>query len=198
MNVEIYVSTDVETDGPIPGPHSMLSIGSAAYGADKSLISTFSVNLDTLPGAAPDPATWRWWQTQPEAWAACRRDPLAPADAMRRYAAWVEGLPGKPVFVAYPASFDFMFVYWYLLKFTGASPFGHSALDIRSYAMAVMKAPFRDSGKRAMPARWFDSIEHRHVALDDAIDQGALFCNLMAENLQPRDASVVDPNTEQQ
>ena len=30
---EIYVSTDVETDGPIPGPHSMLnraSIGEVA------------------------------------------------------------------------------------------------------------------------------------------------------------------------
>ena len=26
---EIYVSTDVEADGPIPGPHSMLSFGSA-------------------------------------------------------------------------------------------------------------------------------------------------------------------------
>lgn len=28
---EIYVSTDVESDGPIPGPHSMLSLASAAY-----------------------------------------------------------------------------------------------------------------------------------------------------------------------
>jgi hypothetical protein len=28
---EIYVSTDVEADGPIPGPNSMLSFGSAAY-----------------------------------------------------------------------------------------------------------------------------------------------------------------------
>ena len=35
MKPEIYISTDVETDGPIPGPHSMLSIGSAAYLADK-------------------------------------------------------------------------------------------------------------------------------------------------------------------
>ncbi|MFP3570803.1 exonuclease, partial [Paraburkholderia sp. SIMBA_030] len=26
---EIYVSTDVEADGPIPGPHSMLSFASA-------------------------------------------------------------------------------------------------------------------------------------------------------------------------
>ena len=39
---EIYVSTDVETDGPIPGPHSMLSFASAAYRADKTMVSTFS------------------------------------------------------------------------------------------------------------------------------------------------------------
>src|SRR5262249_20358153 len=32
---EIYVSTDIETDGPVAGKHSMLSIGSAAYLADK-------------------------------------------------------------------------------------------------------------------------------------------------------------------
>ena len=31
---EIYVSTDVETDGPIPGPYSMLSLGSAAFRAE--------------------------------------------------------------------------------------------------------------------------------------------------------------------
>ena len=49
---EIYVSTDVETDGPIPGPHSMLSFASAAYQPDKTLVGTFSANLETLPGAA--------------------------------------------------------------------------------------------------------------------------------------------------
>ena len=40
-----------EADGPIPGPHSMPSIGAAAYTADKVLVSTFSANLETLPGA---------------------------------------------------------------------------------------------------------------------------------------------------
>ena len=48
---EIYVSTDVEADGPIPGPHSMLSFGSAAFRQDKTLVSTFSANLELLPGA---------------------------------------------------------------------------------------------------------------------------------------------------
>ena len=54
---EIYISTDVETDGPIPGPHSMLSIGSAAYTADKRLLSAFSANLETLPGVSAHPQT---------------------------------------------------------------------------------------------------------------------------------------------
>jgi hypothetical protein len=67
---EIYVSTDVETDGPIPGPHSMLSFGSAAYTADKQLIRTFTANLHTLPDASGHPATMAWWLSQPDAWAA--------------------------------------------------------------------------------------------------------------------------------
>jgi hypothetical protein len=108
---EVYVSTDVETDGPIPGPHSMLSFASAAYRADKRLIGTFSANLALLPGAQGHPETMAWWQGQPEAWAAARRDPQEPAAAMQRYVAWIKALPGKPVFVAYPAGFDFLFIY---------------------------------------------------------------------------------------
>ena len=54
---EIYVSTDIETDGPVPGLNSMLSFGSAAYLADKTMISTFSANLEFLPGASGDPMT---------------------------------------------------------------------------------------------------------------------------------------------
>ena len=178
---EIYVSTDVETDGPIPGPHSMLSLGSAAYTADKQLVATFSVNLQTLDGAAADPRTAAWWETQPEAWAACRSDPEAPATAMLRYRDWLRALPAKPVFVAYPVGFDFMFVYWYLIRFAGESPFSHSALDMKTLAMALMKRGYRDATKRNMPKRWFDPMPHTHVALDDAIEQGALFCNMLRE-----------------
>ena len=179
---EIYISTDVETDGPIPGPNSMLSMGSAAYTADKRLVSTFSANFELLDGAAPDPKTAAWWATQPEAWAACRKDLEAPAAAMKRYVAWIATLPGRPVFVAYPAGFDFLFVYWYLMRFVGESPFSHSALDMKTYAMALLKKGYRDSTKRNMPRSWFDPLPHSHVALDDAIEQGALFCNMLAAN----------------
>jgi hypothetical protein len=184
---EIYVSTDVETDGPIPGPHSMLSFASAAYRPDKTLLGTFAANLETLPGASPDLGTLNWWQSHLEAYRATRTDLQPPEAAMRRYAAWVNALPGKPVFVAYPAGFDFLFVYWYLIRFTGASPFSFSALDVKTYAMALLKIGYRDSTKRNMPKRWFDPMPHTHVALDDALEQGALFCNMLAENLRTRD-----------
>lgn len=179
---EIYVSTDIEADGPIPGPYSMLSIGSAAYTADKELIATFSANLETLPGAQAHPKVAEWWTTQPEAWAACRKDLEEPAIAMARYASWVKSLAGRPVFVAYPAGFDFTFVYWYLIRFVGESPFSHSALDVKTFAMAVLKTDYRQLAKRNMPKRWFDDLPHTHIALDDAIEQGAFFCNMLKES----------------
>ena len=181
---EVYVSTDVETDGPIPGPNSMLSFGSAAYLADKTLLTTFSVNLDALPGASADPATMQWWNQHADAWVHARTDLQDPAAAMGRYVAWVEQLPGRPVFVAYPAGFDFLFVYWYLIRFAGHSPFSFSALDIKTYAMALLRCDYRNAVKRNMPREWFDPLPHTHRALDDAIEQGAIFCNMLADNLR--------------
>src|SRR5678815_545623 len=93
---EIYISTDIETDGPIPGPHSMLSFASAAYQPDKTLVSTFSANLETLPGASGDPKTMEWWKKEPEAWEACRQNLQSPEVAIRDYVAWLKSLPGKP------------------------------------------------------------------------------------------------------
>ncbi|MEJ0003509.1 MAG: exonuclease [Pararobbsia sp.] len=181
MSVEIYVSTDVEADGPIPGPHSMLSFASAAYTADKQLVGTFSANLETLPDAKPHPVQEAWWKTQPEAWAACRRDLQAPEAALPAYVAWVEALPGKPVFVAYPAGFDFTYMFWYMMRFAQRCPFSWSALDIKTLAFAMTGLPYRKSIKPRLPANWFDAHPHTHVALDDAIEQGALFCNMLAE-----------------
>jgi hypothetical protein len=179
---ELYISTDVETDGPIPGPHSLLSIGAAAYTADKVLLGKFSLNLEALPGAQPHPKTAAWWLTQPEAWAACRAQPQPPRAAMEAYGAWVRSFGGQPVFVAYPAGFDFLFVQWYLVHFTGDSPFSHQALDIKTFAMALLKTDFRATTKRTMPKEWFDDMPHTHLALDDAIEQGALFCNMLKAN----------------
>src|SRR5262245_40764658 len=179
----IYVSTDVETDGPIPGPHSMLSFASAAFRPDGLLVDTFSRNLELLPGAEGHPSTMEWWRKNPQAWEACRVNPADPARAMQDYATWVGTLIGRPVFVAYPVGFDFLFVYWYLIRFTGKSPFSFSAVDIKTYAMAMLKVGYREATKRNMPRRWFSPRRHTHVAFDDAIEQGELFCRMLGENV---------------
>jgi len=178
---EIYISTDIEADGPIPGPYSMLSIGSAAYTKDKELISTFEANLDCLEEASGHPETMHWWETQEEAWAACRENTLPPIKVMEDYLQWLKSLQFKLVFVGYPVSYDFMFVYWYLIKFTGECPFSHSGLDIKTLAMANLKTDYHNTSKKIMPSAWFDDLPHTHKALDDAIAQGALFCNILAE-----------------
>ena len=162
----------------------MLSFGSAAYLADKTLLSTFTANLETLPGAVADPNTMQWWKKYPDAWNAARAHTKPCEEGMAAYLKWLKNLPGVPVFVGYPAAYDFLFVYWYLIRFTGESPFSHSALDIKTLAMALLKTDYRKATKRNMPKRWFDSHPHTHRALDDAIEQGALFCNMLADAMQ--------------
>ena len=186
---EVYISIDVETDGPIPGPHSMLSLGAAAYVEREGqgvLVSTFSENLLELHDAAMHPATKsEFWDKNPEAWAACRKDCVTPSFALARFVQWVnrygveEGR--KAVCVAYPAGFDWTWVYWYLIKFGFESPFGFQCLDIKSYASATLALPFRETTKKVFPAHWQSEQPHTHVAVEDAVEQGALFMAMMIE-----------------
>ena len=49
MSKEIYFSIDVETDGPIPGPNSLLSLGAVALDNQGNELGTFYRNFKTLP-----------------------------------------------------------------------------------------------------------------------------------------------------
>lgn len=102
---------------------------------------------------------------------------------MRQFRAWVEALydaHGRmPVFVGYPASFDFLFVYWYLVRFTGGSPFSFSAIDVETYAMAVLGMPYRQISKKELKPFIPKNLRHTHVAIDDAREQGHMFINLL-------------------
>lgn len=185
MSKEVFFSTDVETDGPIPGPNSMLSIGSVALSESGEVLGSFSANLETLPEALPDPSTEQWWKGHPEAWKACREAQKDPSEVMEDFSQWVKSLSsyGKPVFVGFPAGFDFMFVYWYLIRFTGKSPFSFSALDGKSFAMALLGTRFRESVKRNYPKQWMPvKGKHTHIALEDALEQGIILCNMLKQS----------------
>lgn len=182
-NNEVYVSCDIETNGPIPHDNSMLSLGAAAFSSDGKLIDTFYINFQEMEESKPDKDTMEWWEKNKEAYNLTRENMIAPGEAIGRFVSWVNKLNGKPVFVGYPATFDFMFVYYYIKHFGLESPFSFSALDIKTYVSAVLQINYRDSTKKNMPKRWFSDKPHTHHGLDDAIEQGELFCNILRENL---------------
>ena len=181
--MELFFSCDIESDGPIPGRNSMLSFGCAAFTGKGEMIDTYYANLDTLPEATPDPSTMEWWKSQQAAWEACRQNTRPAEVVMPEFVEWVNKVCGKtkPVFVGYPTGYDFTFMYWYLIAFANKSPFSFSALDIKTMAMTVLNIDFRNATKRHFPRSWFGKSRHSHIALDDAIEQGELFCNILAE-----------------
>lgn len=177
---DIYLSVDIEADGPIPGPHSMLSLGAAVFNLERELLATFAVNLRPLPDATPHPDTMAFWAKNPVPYAATQTDQRDPAEAMNDYRAFIDQLPRRPVFVGYPAAFDHMWHHWYLQRFTGADPCGFAPLDLKSYAAAMLRVPFRHAAKRGFPQAWFAGApSHDHTALTDAIGQGVLAINML-------------------
>lgn len=199
MKKTIYVSVDIEADGPIPGVNSMLSLGAAAFDPDiaiynsskpgEPLIGTFSENLKQLTHGVRDKKTMEWWAERPEAWKAATTNMRWPADVMKSFVRWLKELDGQPVFVGYPAGFDFTFVYWYLIRYAGNSPFSFSAVDMKTYASCLLNLPYRCVSKRRMPKEWFTYNglpidRHSHVAVGDAIEQGYLFMNMLRARME--------------
>ncbi|RZU23820.1 3'-5' exoribonuclease domain-containing protein [Streptomyces sp. BK239] len=183
----LYISVDIEADGPIPGPYSMLSLGAAVAGVQ-----------DADGFTAADPAARTFYRELrpiseefvPEALAVSgldrerlREQGIEPSLALAQFAHWVREVSdgAQPVMCGYPAPYDWTFLYWYLIRFTGSSPFGHSGcLDMKTLYATKAGLPLRAVAKRAMPPELLSTRRHTHHALDDAIEQAELFANLMA------------------
>lgn len=180
MDSTFYVSVDIETDGRIPSENSMLSLGAAVCQIENGIIDKFKVNLKPLLGASQYGPTMDWWKKQPEAWVKSTEDAVDPNEAMNKFRGFLSKYP-KPVCIAYPAGFDFTFIYWYLIKFGGQSPFSFSCLDIKTLAAERLGIPYRSAVKRNMPKHWFGETPHTHCALDDAVGQAELFLNIMKD-----------------
>lgn len=191
---EIFFTTDIETDGAVPGLSSMLSFGIVPLVPSRDertlhIQEGFTRNLKRLPDATPLGSTAVWWDEQaPAAYAAHRKDLVDPATAMVDLVKWVErvclsheimggGTPTLPVFLAGPVGFDFTFIRYYLYRFTGACVFGHSALDVRSYIAGALGTGYRSQVR--MP-EWKSDLPHNHVALTDAMREAEDFSRVWA------------------
>ena len=189
MSKEIYVSIDVESDGPIPIQNSMLALGAVAFTDDGRILGEYNVNLKPIPGAVQDPGTMEWWATQEAAWKFVTSRTVTPEVGMRTFRQWCAGLltlghGDRLVPVCAPVGYDFTFLYVYLMKFGGESPFRFSALDVRSFLAGFRGVRWFRTSKRHWKKEWFKGTpNHTHKPLDDAKGQGMAFMRMRAEAL---------------
>lgn len=187
MTRELFVSLDVETIGPIPGKNPMIELGAAAFNIEGEVVSTWDRAIDQSHWES-DPETLAWWhgKSNRPILESLQARGQVPEVSMFSFHHWLNGLPGQLTPVAYPAAFDYMFVYWYLMYYVGdARPFSFSCLDIKTYVMAAMKnTAFRKTTKKSFPREWFHpGLKHTHNALDDALEQGWMFVQAHRANL---------------
>lgn len=170
---ELYIATDVEADGPIPGPYSMISLGLAVTGHPELTFYTElrPISDDFVPQALAVSGLDR---------DRLLREAPAPEEAMTAAARWVNGLrrTGRPVFLAAPAVWDGMFVHWYFLRYLGKSPFGAtgSGVDLRSYWMGLTGREWVASRKSDIKQMLgLTGLPHTHHAGEDAAELAQVF-----------------------
>jgi len=182
----LYVSLDIEADGPAPGLNSMLALGAAVFceGDGGAWGGTWYSTLEPLPDASPEAETMTWWQGQPDAWQEVCSRQRDPGTAMKNFVHWCDALRlhGTLVAVAKPAAYDFAWVNYYCHRFAGRNPLGFACLDIRSYATGM---GLSEKELKAIEKSVDRTGLRSHVAVDDAIEQGRFFLRLLTRACGP-------------
>jgi DNA polymerase III epsilon subunit-like protein len=184
---ECFISVDIETSGPVPSKYAMLSIGACLVQDPEQ---TFYVELKPEHTASTGEALAVTGLSIDTLLARGER----PERAMAMFEDWIlTEVPGghRPVFTAFNAAFDWMFVADYFERFLGRNPFGHSALDIKAFAMGAGNTSWAATSMDVLAARHLGGRSLTHNALADAVDQAELFRHLLDE----RDALTAAPTT---
>jgi len=174
--VETYLSVDIETTGLVIGEDNIASVG--ACNVD-NIKDKFYIELK--------PFTDKFRQESVDVCGLSiehlKENGVDIVYGLNKFREWIEKHQ-RPVFVGFPLAFDMGFVHQYFLKYIGRDPFGRTGagIDIKSYAVAVLKCECRDTTKKKLKdiIKW-EGV-HSHNALDDAIEQANLFKKLQELN----------------
>jgi ribonuclease T len=174
---ETYISIDVETAGPNPSTYSLLSIGACSvFEPEKTFYIELQPVNENRTSEAMEIGGLNWEQL--------REKGSHPKDAMEKFTSWVREITkadSQPVFVAFNAPFDWMFLSDYFHRYLGQNPFGHKALDIKAFYMGLHGVPWGKTSMRFVSPRYLDNQNLTHHALQDALDQAEIFRKLLAE-----------------
>ena len=184
--VDAYFSADVETDGPIPGPFSMLSLAlvyaGSFDGSNFKRPSNYERRLyKELRPISDDFQLEALRVNGLDRRRLCREGEI-PEKAMTEACQWVKGVAkdALPVLVAYPLSFDWTWLYWYFIRFSAeGSPFDYSrCFDIKTALAVKARIPISEAGRSRIDPLLRSTHPHTHHATDDAIAQAEIFANI--------------------
>lgn len=183
---DVYFSADVETDGAIPGPFSMLSFALVVAGTFDGKKFRRPSSYDHIFYKELKPISEEYEEDALRVNGLDRKrlilEGVEPEEAMTDAAKWISGMSGggKPVLVAYPLSFDWTWLYWYFVRYCkSGSPFDYSrCFDIKTAFAVKAKIPVSRAGRGRLPAQLSSHRQHTHHAIDDAIEQAEIFANV--------------------
>lgn len=184
---EVFISVDIEADGPVPGEndYSMVSLGACVV--DNPEYTFYEEIRPISPKWKPDAlAVSGFTREQTLGFA-------HPFHVMGSFADWLDHIfeqrtflyggkwviKPRLVMVGFNAPFDWMFVNWYMHHFVGRNPLGISALDIKALYMGSTRCHWSETSMARLPDGLKPAEGLTHNALDDARDQASIFQNVL-------------------
>lgn len=174
---EFFISVDVETCGPNPGDYAMLSIGACTLDEpmEKFYIELKPNKLKYKPEAL---------EVGGLSLEKLKESGVPVKKALLQFEGWVNSVTPKnmqPVFAAFNAPFDWMFVNDYFHRYLGRNPFGHKALDMKALYMGIYHSSWEETSYHRIRNSLGINVPLTHHALDDAMQQANLLKVLLKE-----------------
>jgi DNA polymerase III epsilon subunit-like protein len=189
MQPEIYISVDVETAGPTPAQHALLSIGAC-------LVMDVSVNFYVELQPDREEFSADALAISGLSLEALKESGLPVREGLQMFADWVKGVTPagqRAVFVAFNAPFDWSFINDYFHRYLGENPFGHSALDIKAYFMGQSGVSWAETSMKHISAHFLNEKHLAHNALRDAQDQAEIFQQILEQTRRSRVGGAAGP-----
>ena len=177
---ETYFSVDISTVGTYPDLEMGYSMGSiAAYvvGNGETFFSLLKPMNENFTNDAVEKTGLTIGYLKEHG------EPIALA--LANFTDWIhDNTPTghRPVMISIDAAFDWMFLNWYLLTYSGKNPFGKACVDVRSYFMGMNCVNLSKSSKKYLRNHTMISNTKKDCPLTIAIEQGKIFQTILLMN----------------
>lgn len=184
----IYLSFDIEADGPSPQHNNMLSIGIWGFNESGEEVVSWERNLFPLSNKRADPNTMvEFWAKNLDAWNYVNLNRVTVTSAFTELHGILAKLQCnyKIEWVAWPASFDWQWLNCYYQEFTTSNQetqwikIGHKATCMSSIWSFYVKQQNLTKEQENTLWQQLSPGNGNHTALTDAKMQGLLYYNLM-------------------